>query len=313
MPQKPKHKPVLLPQVLELLDPHLGESYLDGTAGYGGHATAVLDRLGPKGRAVLVDRDSNAIQALSEAFAKDNRVRIIHANFTTAAASLEAEGDHFETILLDLGVASPQLDIPERGFSFGRDGPLDMRMDQSQDLTAERVVNTYSQERLERIIREFGEERFARRVARAIVEDRPFRSTKQLADMIGRVVKTSGDIHPATRTFQAFRIEVNAELESLEEVLPAFVRLLDPGGRLAVISFHSLEDRIVKNFFDRESRDCICPPKQPICTCDHVATLVKLTRRPIQGATEDVSNPRARSAKLRAVAKNKNNKEGGPK
>jgi len=294
-------------QVLQVLAPVKGESYLDGTAGYGGHAAAVLEIAGPEGRAILVDRDANAIQALAKRFS--DQAEIIHATYLEAAERLVEDSTFVDMILLDLGVSSPQFDNLERGFSFRGDAPLDMRMDQSESETAADVVNTYSQRELERIIREYGEEPRARAVARAIVAARPFNTTKQLAAVVRQAAVHPKDIDAATKTFQALRIEVNHELDQLRDALPLLLRLLAPGGRIAVISFHSLEDRIVKQFFESESRDCICPPKQPVCTCGHVASLQKITAKPITGdSTEIAINPRARSAKLRAAEKINKNK-----
>ena len=298
-----QHLPVLLDDTVRMLDPKLGQVYLDGTAGFGGHAAVIVDRLGPEGQAILIDRDAMAVRHLAEGFGDD--AEVIHASYLEAAERLAEDGRLVDLILLDLGVSSPQLDMGERGFSFRFDAPLDMRMDQSQSLTAAEVVNTYSERELARIIRDYGEEHRYRAVARAIVEARPLATTKQLATAIRKVVGRAGEIDPATRTFQALRIEVNAELSQLEAALPKLARILSPGGRIVVISFHSLEDRIVKQFFDRESRDCICPPKQPICTCGHVATLQKLLSKPIAGSINDAINPRARSAKLRAAEKPK--------
>jgi 16S rRNA (cytosine1402-N4)-methyltransferase len=301
------HQPVLLDEVVQVLDPKRGDSYLDGTAGYGGHAVAIMQRVGPAGRIILVDRDARAIQQLAERFGE--AAEIMHSNFLRAANRLLEDGTLVDMILLDLGVSSPQIDNAERGFSFAQDGPLDMRMDQSQSVTAADVVNRYNQRELERIIREFGEEPKARAVAKAIVEKRPFATTAKLAQVVRRAALGGGDIDPATRTFQAIRIEVNSELDQLREALPILTKILSPGGRIAVISFHSLEDRVVKQFFDRESRDCICPPKQPICTCGHVASLFKITEKPLTGTpSEVVINPRARSAKLRAAEKINKNK-----
>jgi 16S rRNA (cytosine1402-N4)-methyltransferase len=207
-----------------------------------------------------------------------------------------------DMVLLDLGVSSPQLDTGERGFSFSSEGPLDMRMDQSTGRTAADIVNTMPERELADLIYRYGEDRKSRRIARAIVAQRPFTTTTQLAEAVAGAIGHHEDIHPATRTFQALRLAINDELGQLESTLPILVDLLNPGGRLVVISFHSLEDRIVKTFLRRESRDCICPPEQPICTCDHVATLQRITTRPIAG-TDDAFNPRARSAKLRAAVK----------
>jgi 16S rRNA (cytosine1402-N4)-methyltransferase len=301
------HQPVLLEETIRALDPKPGESYLDGTAGFGGHAEAVIERIAPEGRAVLVDRDREAIAALRERFG--DHAEIVRGNYLEVSQRLLADGSTFDMILLDLGVSSPQLDQDDRGFSFHSYAKLDMRMDRSQTLSAADVVNTYSEARLAQLIGTYGEERRAKAVAQAIVQHRPITTARELAQVVRRVVRQTGDTDAATRTFQAIRIEVNAELTSLESVLPILVQLLVPGGRLAVISFHSLEDRIVKQFIDRESRDCICPPKQPICTCDHQATLTKAPRQPIRGETQDVSNPRSRSATLRGAVKKNRSQE----
>jgi 16S rRNA (cytosine1402-N4)-methyltransferase len=304
---KTSHQPVLLDHVIQVLGPQKGEVYLDGTAGYGGHAAAIVERTGRTGRTILVDRDARAIQVLAERF--EDQAEIIHAGFREAAERLLQDGTLVDMILLDLGVSSPQLDNAERGFSFRTDAPLDMRMDQAQEHTAADIVNRTNLRDLERIIREYGEEPRARAVAKAIVAARPLYTTQQLARIVRRYAVASSDIDGATRTFQAIRIEVNSELQQLKDALPILVRLLSPGGRIAVISFHSLEDRIVKQFFESESHDCICPPKQPVCTCDHVATLRKLAAKPITGdSTEIAINPRARSAKLRAAEKINKNK-----
>jgi 16S rRNA (cytosine1402-N4)-methyltransferase len=307
---KQTHTPVLIEEVLHLLSPKRGEAYFDATAGYGGHAAAIAELIGPHGQLILADRDSTAIRALTERFGES--AQFIRANYVEAAARLIEEGEEVDMILMDLGVSSPQFDIASRGFSFKQAGPLDMRMDQSQSLTASEVVNDYPEERLANLLAAYGEERQAKRVAHAIVRARPLATTLELAAVVRKVVGSKQDIDSATRTFQAIRIEVNAELESLEEALPLLVQLLKPSGRLAVISFHSLEDRIVKQFIERESRDCICPPKQPICTCQHQATLKKLTSKPVLG-TQDTFNPRARSAKLRAAEKINKNQKGAQK
>ena len=302
----PQHQPVLLDQVSRVLNPKIGERYLDGTAGYGGHAAAIISRIGPEGQAILVDRDAYATRALRERFG--DQARVIHADIREAAERLLDEGRVVDMVLLDLGVSSPQIDNSDRGFSFKSDAPLDMRMDQSQSLTAADVVNRMPEAKLASIIRTYGEEPKARAVARAIVAARPLVTTAQLAKVV-RKYALAGDIDSATRTFQAIRIEVNGELDQLSQTLPLLTKLLSFGGRFAIISFHSLEDRIVKQYFDQESRDCICPPKQPVCTCDHVASLRKITLKPIMGdSTEIAINPRARSAKLRAAEKINKNK-----
>ena len=304
---KTPHSPVLLTETVQVLAPHQGEAYLDGTAGFGGHAAAIREVTGPGAQIILVDRDANAVQALAETFGET--AQIIHASYLEAAQRLQAEGVLVNMILLDLGVSSPQIDNPERGFSFRAEAALDMRMDQSQPLTAEKIVNGYDIRDLTRIIREYGEEPKAAAVARAIVAARPILSTTALAGVVRRAALGGGDIDSATRTFQAIRIEVNAELEQLRAALPVLTKLLAPGGRLAVISFHSLEDRIVKQYFDLESHDCICPPKQPVCTCDHVRALRRLTKGPVMGSSTELAiNPRARSAKLRAAEKINKNK-----
>jgi 16S rRNA (cytosine1402-N4)-methyltransferase len=301
-----QHQPVLLEQVCRVLDPKIGETYLDGTAGYGGHTAAIIDRIGTDGQVILVDRDAHATRALHERFG--DQAEIIHSDIQAAAERLLEEGRLVDMILLDLGVSSPQIDNSERGFSFKNEAPLDMRMDQSQPYTAGEVVNRLSEAKLANVIHMYGEEPKAKAVARAIVGARPFTTTTQLARVV-RKYALAGDIDAATRTFQAIRIEVNGELSQLSETLPLLTKLLSFGGRLAIISFHSLEDRIVKQFFDQESRDCICPPKQPVCTCNHVASLQKITTKPIVGDSAEIAiNPRARSAKLRAAEKINKNK-----
>jgi len=287
-----EHIPVLLEPVLQYLNPQEGESYLDLTAGYGGHASAILERTKAPNGAVLVDRDTNAIAALEPLAAQG--VTLIHKDFLGASQALTAEHRQFDLILADLGVSSPHLDNASRGFAFGQNGPLDMRMDQTQTLTAATVVNTYSSEDLERIIRTYGEEPRARTIARAIVEHRPFTETTPLADIIRSVMPKGSKHHPATRTFQALRIAVNDELELLRASLPLWFSLLSPGGRLGVISFHSLEDRIVKQSFAELAGD----------RYDVEAQLI--TKRPVVADRDElVFNPRARSAKLRVAVKNK--------
>jgi 16S rRNA (cytosine1402-N4)-methyltransferase len=239
-----------------------------------------------------------------------DRVHLLHANFDRLHQLAQRHQiPSADGILLDLGVSSMQFDRPERGFSFQADGPLDMRMDTSAGESAADLVNRLPEEELADLIYRYGEERQSRRIARAIVQDRPFARTQDLAGLIARIVRpgkggqwSRAKIHPATRTFQALRIAVNDELGALERVLPQAVLQLAPGGRLAVISFHSLEDRIVKQYFQQEARDCICPPEQPVCTCRHKATISIITKKPIMPSLAEVDkNPRARSAKLRVV------------
>ena len=288
----PHHVPVLLESSIDLLNPIKGENYLDLTAGYGGHAKAFLERTDNYTESCLVDRDSFAIAELS-GFEKQG-VRLLHMDFVSAAHELVQQSRQFNLILLDLGVSSPQLDRSERGFSFTKNGPLDMRMDNRQELTAANIVNRSSVDDLTQIIVQYGEETrgTARRYAKAIVKNRPFSETEYLAETIkqshvGRWQK----IHPATRTFQAIRIAVNQELRQVEEVLTLLPRLLSPGGRVGVISFHSLEDRLVKRYFAEQAKS------------GYEAELTVITKKPICGDTHDVHNPRARSAKLRVAVK----------
>jgi 16S rRNA (cytosine1402-N4)-methyltransferase len=297
-PETP-HQPVLRDETVRLLHPEAGQTYFDGTAGYGGHASVVHEEMGPTGRLILVDRDADAVSALRARFPG---ATVVHATYLQAATELLEAGERVDMVLADLGVSSPQLDRPERGFSFRTDGPLDMRMDQTAGETAADLVNRLGERELADLIYANGEERKSRRIAKAIVQHRPYATTAALADTIAAAVGRHEDIHPATRTFQALRIAVNDELGQLQAALPILVDLLKPGGRIAVISFHSLEDRLVKEFFRTEARDCICPPHQPVCTCNHVASLRILTKKPILGTT-DAFNPRARSAKLRAAVK----------
>jgi 16S rRNA (cytosine1402-N4)-methyltransferase len=286
------HVPVLLDATLDMLSPIQGENYLDLTAGYGGHARRILDKTENYADSVLVDRDSYAIAKLSE-FAEKG-VRLLHTDFVSAARQLVGEGKQFNVILVDLGVSSPQLDMSERGFSFTNNGPLDMRMDVRQEVSAQTLVNTASKDELERIIRTYGEEPtgFARRVAQAIVTNRPLTTTEELAELIKLQVRGKWKkIHPATRTFQALRIAVNEELRQIEEVLPLVPQLLKPGGRIGIISFHSLEDRLIKQYFNEEKN------------AGYEATLEILTKKPLSGDIYDVHNPRSRSAKLRVAVK----------
>jgi 16S rRNA (cytosine1402-N4)-methyltransferase len=294
------HQPVLADETLRVLAPKTGETYLDLTAGYGGHADSVLERIGRTGFATLIDRDGKAQQVLRERYGSDKRVVLMQSDFAKAAQKLAEEEKRFSMILLDVGLSSPQLDQAERGFSFRLEGPLDMRMDQEQMISAERIVNTYREADLTTLIQRYGEEPRARRIARAIVGARPIASTTELAAVIESVLpRRQGKIHPATRTFQALRIAVNDELTQLEQTLPLAVELLEPKGRLAVISFHSLEDRIVKRFFKERS------------STGYDVELSLITKKPIGGDTHDVFNPRARSARLRAAVKINTNTERG--
>lgn len=288
---EPVHVPVLLEAVCEVLKPSLDESYLDLTAGYGGHARRILRETDNTLGSVLVDRDDVAVQAVQDIVQQG--ATLYQTDFVSAAKDLVNTGKQFDMILADLGVSSPQLDRGERGFSFQTEGPLDMRMDQRQERTAADVVNYYSRDRLIDIITRYGEEprAVARRIADEMIAARPFQTTTGLAAAVKKAYRQRVKHHPATRTFQALRIEVNQELRLVEELLPLLPRLLKQGGRVAIISFHSLEDRLVKQFFKEQA------------SAGYEAELEIVTRKPLDGATYDVSNPRSRSAKLRAAVK----------
>jgi 16S rRNA (cytosine1402-N4)-methyltransferase len=286
---------------------------VDCTLGAGGHAAGILQASSPDGSLLGLDVDPNAIALAGQRLADfGSRVVIRKASYRTLREQLDTLGwPPVEGILLDLGASSMQFDTPERGFSFRQEAPLDMRFDPQQATRAADLVNKLPEAELAEVIYRYGEERKSRQVARAIVLARPLSTTRQLAEVVARAVsagrKSRGGeerLHPATRTFQALRIAVNAELDALEAVLPQAVAALAPGGRLAVIAFHSLEDRIVKSYFRQESRDCLCPPRQPVCTCGHHAVIREVTRRPIRPETAEIEhNPRARSARLRVAEK----------
>ena len=302
----PSHVPVLYKRVMYWLSPQSGRSYIDATVGLGGHARGILECSSPDGRLLALDVDPEALHYARQRLA-EFAGRVVFAQGRHVNLAAIARRNDFEQvagILLDLGVSSLQLDDPDRGFSFQREGPLDMRMGPEVDVTAQEIVNTWPEEELSRIIYEYGEERHARRIARAICARRPLHSTRKLADLVAGIVGHRGRIHPATRTFQGIRLAVNQELASLEAVLPQAVDLLAPGGRLVVIAFHSLEDRIVKRFIVRESKDCICPPGIPQCVCGHVASLRRLTKKPIRPTEEEIlSNRRSKSARMRVAEK----------
>jgi 16S rRNA (cytosine1402-N4)-methyltransferase len=280
---------------------------VDGTVGLGGHARLVAEHLAPGGRLLGIDRDDAALDVARERLAGlRSEILLRRGDFGDLADIVREAGlDHADGVLLDLGVSSPQLDDPERGFSFRQEGPLDMRMDRRGPLTAERVVNELPQRELSRLILRLGEDRWAARIAEFVVRRRPLRTTRDLASAVEAAVPRAAwprDIHPATRTFQAIRMHVNDELGSLEQGLRGAVEILSAGGRLVVIAFHSLEDAAVKRFLADESRDCVCPPRQPVCTCGHRATLRTLTRKPLRPSPEELAaNPRSRSARLRAA------------
>lgn len=280
---------------------------MDGTLGAGGHAWGILEASSPAGRLLGLDLDPHALTLAREKLVRyGERVTTLQASYATLLDQLATLGwPPVQGILLDLGVSSMQIDSPERGFSFQADGPLDMRFSPENPVTAASLLNNLPESELAEILWKYGDERLSRRIAQAIVRARPLETTQQLASLVRKVYgRPGGRIHPATRTFQALRIAVNQELQSLEKTLPDAIEALAAGGRLAVISFHSLEDRLVKQFFRRESQDCICDPEQPVCTCNHKASIQEVTRRPIQpGEAEIIQNPRARSARLRVAEK----------
>ncbi len=279
---------------------------MDGTLGGGGHAAGLLAGSTPNGLLLGLDVDPQALALAQQKLAAfGERVWFRKAAYTSLPQHLADLGwNSVDGILLDLGASSMQFDTPERGFSFLTDGPLDMRFDPEKPLTAAEIVNEWPEMELSDILFRYGEEPAARRIARAIVINRPVGGTLELAAIIEKVVPRRRFHHPATQTFQALRITVNDEMESVEKILPMAVQALNRGGRLAVISFHSLEDRIVKDYFRRESRDCICPPRQPICTCGHKASIKEINHRPITPTEEEINrNSRSRSAKLRVAEK----------
>ncbi|HLE81179.1 MAG TPA: 16S rRNA (cytosine(1402)-N(4))-methyltransferase RsmH [Dehalococcoidia bacterium] len=301
-----QHVPVLLKEAVTALRPHPDGTYIDATIGLGGHAGALLAAAGPDVRLLGLDADPQALAGARRTLEPcGDAVLLVEANFRYLAEVAEQlEFAQVDGILLDLGVSTLQLQGLGRGFSFLRDEELDMRFSPTQRLTAADMVNTCPERALADLIFRYGEEPHARRIARRIVASRPIRTTGQLADIVAAATGRRGKTHPATRTFQALRIAVNDELAALRDVLPQALSLLAPGGRLAVISFHSLEDRIVKEFYATESRDCICPPATPLCVCGHVSRLRVITRRPLRPSPDEITrNPRSRSAKLRVAEK----------
>ena len=306
-----RHVPVLFDEVMTALDIKENGIYIDGTVGGGGHSSGICERLGEGGTLIAVDRDEEALKAASSRLEGYKcQKRFVHANYSDVDAIAEAAGGSVQGILLDLGVSSYQLDNPERGFSYMHDAPLDMRMDESDRLTAYDVVNGYSEKDLARIIKDYGEERWAARIAQFIAKERKeaaIDSTARLTEIIKAAIPASArrsGPHPAKRTFQAIRIEVNDELGHLREAVERLPDLLVSGGRIAIITFHSLEDRIVKTEFERRLDPCTCPPEFPVCVCGKVADVKRITRKPIIPTDEETeSNPRARSAKLRVLEK----------
>jgi len=306
-PSATDHTPVLADEVRELLAVRPGETVVDCTFGAGGHAALLAADLHGHGKYIAIDRDP-AVRSYFERFKKRTNLdgRFLRGDFAVILQQLGANGVRADAILLDLGVSSMQLDRPERGFSYAVDAPLDMRMDPSAPVSARELVNDSAERELADIFRVYGEERYSRQIARAIVKRRgkqPFERTGDLVETIKAAIPAParfGEGHPAKRVFQALRIAVNDELGSLEEALPAAFEMLRPGGRLAVISFHSLEDRIVKRFLRDKERGCVCPPEFPICICGHEPELRAIPRRAIRPSGREVAaNPRAKSARLR--------------
>ncbi len=303
------HQPVLAEDVRRLLAVQPGETVVDCTFGAGGHAKLLAADLNGQGRYIAIDRDPS-VRPYFESFRRrfgSLQTRLLRGEFSLVLEQLAANGVEADAILLDLGVSSMQLDFPERGFSYATDVPLDMRMDRSADLTAADLVNESSERDLADMFKRYGEERYARQIARAIVRRRPLTSSFELVDVVKSAIPAParfGDGHPAKRVFQALRIAVNDELGALERALPAALQTLRPGGRLAVLSFHSLEDRIAKTFMREGERGCTCPPDFPVCVCGKEPLLRAVSRRPLRPGDDEVAqNPRATSAKLRVAVK----------
>ncbi len=305
------HIPVLAGELIELLDPQPGQVAVDCTFGGGGHARLVADLIGPSGTLIAIDRDPIAEQRFAELSEEVAcATRFIRADFAAGLELLRDEGQRADLVYMDLGMSSMQVDTWERGFSYAYDAPLDMRMDPDQELTAHDVVNGWDERQLARLLKEYGEERYAGKIARAIVRTRaqaPIETTQELVDVLKSAIPVPAQFaggHPAKRTFQAIRIAVNAELEQIDEALPVAWELLPPGGKLGVITFHSLEDRRVKRFLAERAQGCICPPDLPVCACGRTAEGELLSRRAIAPSAGEVAhNPRAKSAHLRGARK----------
>ena len=301
------HQPVLYKEIIHALQPKRGGRYVDGTVGAGGHARGILEACAPDGQLLGLDVDPQALALARETLAPyEQRVHLAQASYTTLSAQLKnLRWDSVDGIVLDLGASSMQFDTPERGFSFQNDAPLDMRFGPHALQTAADIVNTFDERELADLIYEYGEDRDSRKIARAIVNKRPLQTTRELVAVIEAVSPRRGDrVHPATKTFQALRIAVNDELASIKTVLPQAVASLKSGGRLAVISFHSLEDRIVKEFFREQSKDLVNPPYEQLYVVERKAIIKEVTRKPITPSEEETKdNPRARSAKLRIAEK----------
>jgi 16S rRNA (cytosine1402-N4)-methyltransferase len=306
------HVPVLAEEVRELLRVQPGETVVDATFGAGGHSRLLAQDLGASGKLIAIDRDPTVRPYFDrvKAGARGLQTRFLRGDYAVVLSQLAGNGVKADVVLLDLGLSSMQVDRPERGFSYATDAPLDMRMDPSDELTAAEIVQTWDEKELTSIFRRYGEERYARQIARGIVRRRaeaPIERTGELVDVVRASIPAParfGDGHPARRVFQALRIAVNHELDSLESGLPAAFEMLRPGGRLAVISFHSLEDRIAKRFLREKARGCTCPPEFPVCVCGHEPELRILTPKPVRPGSDEIGvNPRAASARLRAAAK----------
>ncbi len=301
----PIHKPVLLSEAIEALQAQPGKRYVDCTLGSGGHAAAILAKIMPDGQLLGIDADPKAIELAENSLAKHTESTIlINANF--ANLEIICRESNFlpvDGILFDLGISSTQLEVSERGFSFQNDGPLDMRFSPAQELTAADIINTMREDKLSQIIKDYGEESHSKRIARHIIKSRPINSTLQLVTVVEKAIGSRrGKIHPATKTFMALRILVNHEMENLAAALKQSIVCLKNQGRLVVISYHSLEDRIVKQFMQRESKGCLCPPDIPVCQCGHTPSLKIISNKVITPSlTEIKSNPRSRSAKLRVA------------
>jgi 16S rRNA (cytosine1402-N4)-methyltransferase len=305
------HLPVLLREVLAFLDPQSGGTFIDGTLGAGGHAAAILARTAPDGRLLGFDRDPAALAFAAQRLAPfgERFIPVGHSYADMGFIAVEHDISAVDGILLDLGLSSRQLEDANRGFSFLKEGPLDMRFDPRQGETAADLINSLTAEELADIFRRYGEETHSRRIARLIVANRPIQTTIELAELVENEIGRRGrpGRHPATKVFQALRIAVNGELDEVERGLRAAAGLLKPGGRMAVISFHSLEDRLVKNFFRDAARTCVCPPEQPVCTCGARPELRLVTRKAVQATVDEIAaNPRSRSARLRVAAKTGN-------
>jgi 16S rRNA (cytosine1402-N4)-methyltransferase len=310
-----QHIPVLLDEVIEQLDPRPGDNFIDGTLGGGGHAEAILMRIGAGGSLIAADRDGDAIKMAKKRLSRFRNIKYLQTSFSKIKEKLKINelphNNEFSGELLDLGLSLDQLKHSRKGFTFLEDQPLDMRYDSADKNTAADIVNSYNERTLTTIISDYGEERLARAIAREIISRRrqkKITSTGELSEIISSVYRRRGfrnrSINPATKTFQALRIVVNNEMEEIREALPGLVSLLKKNGRLAVIAFHSVEDRIIKDYFRQESRDCLCPPVQPTCTCAHKASLRIVTKKPIVPSRKEIiKNPASRSAKLRVAQK----------